>query len=114
MDNVNIILIDLVCDLLSSNYYCVILLRLLLAPIAQQVERIHGKDEVSGSNPDGGSRIPGLSHDVETVFLFDISFRIAQKIFDHAPEYGKQYGYAVLTAAFFAVVTSKIRQTIRL
>ncbi len=27
----------------------------LLAPIAQQVERIHGKDEVSGSNPDGGS-----------------------------------------------------------
>ncbi len=42
-------------DLLSSNYYCVILLRLYLAPIAQQVERIHGKDEVSGSNPDGGS-----------------------------------------------------------
>ncbi len=34
--------------------------------------------------------------------------------YDHAPEYGKQYGYAVLTAAFFAVVTSKIRQTIRL
>ncbi len=37
----------------------------------------------------------------------DISFRIAQKVFDHAPEYGKQYGNAVLTAAFFAVAASK-------
>jgi len=34
--------------------------------------------------------------------------------YDHAHEYGKQYGYAVLTAAFFAVAASKIRQTIRL
>ena len=34
--------------------------------------------------------------------------------YDHAPEYGKKYGYAVLTAAFFAVAASKIRQTIRL
>ena len=58
---VNIISALFVANLLSSNYYCVILHRLLLAPIAQQVERIHGKDEVSGSNPDGGSiiKIPG-------------------------------------------------------
>ena len=27
------------------------------AAIAQLVERIHGKDEVSGSNPDRGSKI---------------------------------------------------------
>jgi hypothetical protein len=27
------------------------------AAIAQLVERIHGKDEVSGSNPDGGSMV---------------------------------------------------------
>ena len=27
-----------------------------VAAIAQSVERIHGKDEVSGSNPDRGSR----------------------------------------------------------
>jgi len=30
--------------------------------------------------------------------------------YDHAPEYGKQYGYAVLTATFFAIAASKIRQ----
>ena len=40
---------------LSSPPISVTILRCNNAAIAQLVERIHGKDEVSGSNPDRGS-----------------------------------------------------------
>lgn len=34
------------------------LLPYFFAAVAQLVERFHGKEKVSGSNPDGGSKIP--------------------------------------------------------
>ena len=43
------------------------------APIAQQVERIHGKDEVASSNLAGGSIVSRSDHP-DGIFLFPDSF----------------------------------------
>ena len=55
---------------MSTQNYCDILSRLFeFAPIAQQVERIHGKDEVASSNLTGGSIVSRSKHS-NGIFLF--------------------------------------------
>ena len=48
------------------------------AAIAQLVERIHGKDEVSGSSPDRGSKLESFSETVaqRTPLFYDLKKRV--------------------------------------
>ncbi len=55
------------------------------AAIAQLVERIHGKDEVSGSSPDRGSMAEFVGHPiVGVIFIIGLQVRIFSlaKIYD--------------------------------
>ena len=51
------------------------------AAIAQLVERIHGKDEVSGSSPDRGSTIRLFSEIERECALFSLVARSANQMF---------------------------------
>jgi hypothetical protein len=51
----------------------------VIAPIAQLVERIHGKDEVTGSNPVWGSMIATKTATFTVAVLFYNNFRLRQE-----------------------------------
>ena len=71
---------------MSTQNDCDILLRLFeFAPIAQQVERIHGKDEVASSNLAGGSTVKKVCLVQTFYFAIIMSTPVAARVAAQVP-----------------------------